>query len=315
MATDVQNDGRIKARLGSVALVSGDNAELTFGEGGTLSVTVRASRLKNTIENTGGIYAENGSVILKASALQSLVEQTIASPPSAKKMVSENGVIKLIGNSGTIKSQIVSIDAGDNGGVEVAGKIDAKSKADKMALISITGKDVLIKGNSVLSAKSDQSGGKILIGGDWQGKEGTRQAVFTTVEKGALVDASADQAGDGGTVVVWSDIKNPKSKTIAKGRFLAKGGTLSGDGGKIETSGHYLVTQGIKTSVKSMNGKSGEWLLDPYNITNGSSASGTAFNDSDPGDDSYTSAATSVVLASDISTCLLYTSPSPRDRG
>ena len=67
-----------------------------------------------------------------------------------------------------------------------------------MALIAITGKDVLIKGNSVLSAKSDQSGGKILIGGDWQGKEGTRQAVFSTVEKGALVDASADQVGDGG---------------------------------------------------------------------------------------------------------------------
>ena len=64
-------------------------------------------------------------MILKASAVQSLVEQTIASPPGAKKMVSENGVIKLIGNSGSIKSQIVSIDAGDNGGVKVAGKIDA----------------------------------------------------------------------------------------------------------------------------------------------------------------------------------------------
>ena len=304
MATDVKNDGTIEARLGSVALVSGDNAELSFGEGGTLSVSVRASNLENTIENTGGIYAENGSVILKAAAVQDLVEQTIASPAPAKKLVSENGVIRLIGNSGKIKSRIVSIDAGDNGGVQLAGEITAKSKTDKKALIAITGKEVVIEGNAKLTAKTDTSGGKILIGGDWQGKDGTRQAVYTSVKKGALVDASAEQVGNGGTVVVWSDIKNPNSKTLAQGTLLAKGGSISGDGGKIETSGYQLITKGIKTSVKSMNGKSGEWLLDPFNIVIGSSATGTAFNDNDPGDDTYTSNATSEVLASDINTAL-----------
>ncbi len=304
MATDVKNDGTIEARLGSVALVSGDNAELSFGEGGTLSVTVRASNLENTIENTGGIYAENGSVILKASAVQDLVEQTIASPAPAKRLVSENGVIRLIGNSGKINSRIVSIDAGDNGGVQLAGEVTAKTKADKKALIAITGKEVVIEGNAKLSSKSDTSGGKILIGGDWQGNEGTRQAVYTSVKKGALVDASAEQIGNGGTVVVWSDIKNPKSKTLAQGTMLAKGGSISGDGGKIETSGYQLITKGIKTSVKSMHGKSGEWLLDPFNIVIGSSATGTTFNDNDPGDDTYTSNATSEVLASDISTAL-----------
>ena len=304
MATDVKNDGTIEARLGSVALVSGDNAELSFGEGGTLSVSVRASNLENTIENTGGIYAENGSVILKAAAVQDLVEQTIASPAPAKKLVSENGVIRLIGNSGKIESRIVSIDAGDNGGVQLAGEITAKSKTDKKALIAITGKEVVIEGNAKLTAKTDTSGGKILIGGDWQGKDGTRQAVYTSVKKGALVDASAEQVGNGGTVVVWSDIKNPNSKTLAQGTLLAKGGSISGDGGKIETSGYQLITKGIKTSVKSMNGKSGEWLLDPFNIVIGSSATGTAFNDNDPGDDTYTSNATSEVLASDINTAL-----------
>ena len=53
-----------------------------------------------------------------------------------------------------------------------------------------------------------------------------------------------------------------------------------------------------------MYGKSGEWLLDPFNIVIGSSATGTAFNDNDPGDDTYTSNATSEVLASDINTAL-----------
>ena len=83
MATDVKNDGTIEARLGSVALVSGDNAELSFGEGGTLSVSVRASNLENTIENTGGIYAEMDR-LFKSCCCSRLVEQTIASPAPAK---------------------------------------------------------------------------------------------------------------------------------------------------------------------------------------------------------------------------------------
>ena len=39
-----------------------------------------------------------------------------------------------------------------------------------------------------------------------------------------------------------------------------------GSGGRIETSGHSLEVDNIKISTKSVNGKDGEWLLDPYNI-------------------------------------------------
>jgi autotransporter-associated beta strand protein len=87
------------------------------------------------------------------------------------------------------------------------------------------------------------------------------------MEAGATIDASATQNGDGGKVVLWSDIHNSDSLTSARGDIKAEGGTQSGTGGKIETSGHKLVVDGITISTKSSNGKSGEWLLDPYNIT------------------------------------------------
>ncbi len=40
----------------------------------------------------------------------------------------------------------------------------------------------------------------------------------------ALIDASAAQKGNGGTVVLWSDVKNLKSTTKAHGAIYAKGG-------------------------------------------------------------------------------------------
>ena len=40
----------------------------------------------------------------------------------------------------------------------------------------------------------------------------------------------------------------------------------SGDGGRIETSGHRLNINNSKVSTKSYIGKDVDWLLDTYNI-------------------------------------------------
>ncbi|MGX2975813.1 beta strand repeat-containing protein, partial [Ursidibacter arcticus] len=61
------------------------------------------------------------------------------------------------------------------------------------------------------------------------------------------------------------------------GTITAKGGSQSGNGGFIETSGHYLgVSSTAKIDASAENGKNGEWLLDPYNVRIVSSTSGTA---------------------------------------
>ncbi|MEX0375549.1 hypothetical protein V6X73_09510, partial [Spiribacter sp. 390] len=117
-------------------------------------------------------------------------------------------------------------------------------------------------------------GGDVLIGGDWQGgdhaeyrvfndPEALREAVSVDMAAGARIDASATERGDGGTVVLWSDIKNPSSVTDVRGTILARGGSSGGDGGLIETSGHELFTEGAVVRADAPLGEAGLWLLDP----------------------------------------------------
>ncbi|MEJ6791538.1 MAG: autotransporter-associated beta strand repeat-containing protein, partial [Lacinutrix sp.] len=142
--------------------------------------------------------------------------------------------------------------------------------------ILLEAKDITLSENAKLLAQGHTGGGNILVGGDWQGGASEENRVFEDPNKlkqatkvsmhaKAFIDASATENGDGGKVVLWSNIKDPNSVTKAQGSIFAKGGSISGDGGKIETSGGLLETEGINLSTESINGKTGLWLLDPYN--------------------------------------------------
>ena len=51
----------------------------------------------------------------------------------------------------------------------------------------------------------------VQVGGSWQNTDpAVRQANQTWMQPGSLVDASSSGAGDGGTVVVWSDLETPR---------------------------------------------------------------------------------------------------------
>src|ERR1019366_899537 len=63
----------------------------------------------------------------------------------------------------------------------------------------------------------------------------------------------------------WSE-----DATRAYGRISVHGGGLGGNGGFVETSGHYLDVSGIVVNAGATKGSAGSWLLDPYNITIGS---------------------------------------------
>ena len=89
--------------------------------------------------------------------------------------------------------------------------------------------------------------------------------------KRQVLDASAIKDGDGGEIVVWSDISNPASVTTVGGTLLAKGGREGGDGGDIETSGFALDVAGIDVDATASQGEQGLWLLDPFDYTLASS--------------------------------------------
>ena len=103
----------------------------------------------------------------------------------------------------------------------------------------------------------------IQVGGSWQNNNpSVRQATRSVVETGSVLDVSAGREGDGGEIVVWSDINNPRSLTIVSGELKARGGADYGNGGRIETSGYTLDVYGIRVDASAENGINGLWLLD-----------------------------------------------------
>ena len=275
ISTNVQNKGEINTKT-DLALTSGDNAKLAISADGKLSVKISDSTLQNLVENEGTLKSENGQVLIKASAAKSLVEATINSPSQKKKLISENGVLKLVANTGTIEGKDIKIDAGENGRVISSGTIDVSSDNSKAGSIEITGKEISIQSGSNILAKGSEGGGEILIGGDWQGNGDLLQATYTNVEKDTLIDASSTKTGDGGKIVIWSDIKDKDSITNVQGSLKAT--SVDGTGGDIETSGAVINTDGIKIDASSQKGKGGLWLIDPYNYTIGDSEATTIKN-------------------------------------
>ena len=62
-----------------------------------------------------------------------------------------------------------------------------------------------------------------------------KEAVEVIMKGEALINASAGQNGDGGKVVLWSDINNIDSTTSVSGNIYSHGGTDGGNGGMVET--------------------------------------------------------------------------------
>jgi filamentous hemagglutinin family protein len=144
--------------------------------------------------------------------------------------------------------------------------ITATSRRGQGGNVTLTADTIDLSHTQVL-ASGDTAGGTIKVGGDWQGQGSLPQAITVTIDEHSILDVSAITNGNAGMIVAWSDIHNPNSRTIVNGTLLAKGGSESGDGGMIETSGYDLKVDGITISTQATNGTTGQWLLDPRNIT------------------------------------------------
>ena len=178
----------------------------------------------------------------------------------------------------------IILTGGENGIVEHAGSLDVSSIHGKGGSVVLEGDKIVLETDSVIDATGSVGGGEVLIGGDWQGGANDElrvlddphailQAELVEMQSGASIDASATGNGDGGTIVLWSDVLNPGSFTSVLGEIYAKGGTQGGDGGMIETSGRILAINQAQVSTIAPMGNTGMWLLDPGNINITDSAS------------------------------------------
>ena len=274
----ITNKGTITTNV-ATALAAGDDIRLSISDSNLLTVAVNPSKLKTFIKNEGNIKTQNGIVTLKTDVAQSVVDEVIKTENAkANDLVTENGVVKLVINSGTIKAKEVKLDAGSKGASEISGNLNSNSETGKGGYIEVTAKEIDINA-ATISADGKTGGGEILLGGDWQGSGSLLQATFLSIDNGSKITADALQSGSGGKIVAWTNIKDVNSNTIVNGILTAKG--MNGAGGQIETSGSKLNVDSIVVNTQASDGSAGNWLLDPYNVTIGSSGDGTYIANSD----------------------------------
>ena len=274
----ITNKGTITTNV-ATALAAGDDIRLSISDSNLLTVAVNPSKLKTFIKNEGNIKTQNGIVTLKTDVAQSVVDEVIKTENAkANGLVTENGVVKLVINSGTIKAKEVKLDAGSKGASEISGNLNSNSETGKGGYIEVTAKEIDINA-ATISADGKKGGGEILLGGDWQGAGDLLQATFLSIDNGSKITADALQSGSGGKIVAWTNIKDTNSNTIVNGILTAKG--MNGAGGQIETSGSKLNVDSIVVNTQASDGSAGNWLLDPYNVTIGSSGDGTYIANSD----------------------------------
>ncbi|CAG0996917.1 Heme/hemopexin-binding protein [Phycisphaerales bacterium] len=237
------NSGQIVAPQGTVVMASGK--EVLIGERtGNVFVKITGEAAAapaghGATENTGTIDARGGRVTMGAGDVFSIA----------------------VRQAGAVKAKNVRVEGTGAGEVHVTGSIDASNASGKGGEVRVLGEKVGL-GGATIDASGRDGGGKVLVGGNFQGQGRERNAEQTYVSGGSVIKADATQRGDGGTVVVWGD-----QTTRYYGDVSARGGEQGGDGGFVEVSGKINLGFDGGVDTRAPHGKTGMLLLDPLNIT------------------------------------------------
>jgi hypothetical protein len=277
-------------RLDVHALQAGGNISLQATQDITLAGTVDASAapVNSTSPATGGnITLQAGrQITLDSTGLdasgntrggQVWIQRAPATPTSPPSLPIPKPDVALLGTS----------------------QIRVNSRRGSGGQVTLLGEQISLLDNTLIEVMGATAGGSIHIGGGWQGSGTLAPTVTTRMVQNVTLNASATAVGNGGEIVLWSDIYHAQSVTQVAGTLLAQGGANGGNGGRIETSGHQLDLSGIRVATTAPHGNNGLWLIDPWNvIISNALPSGTAY--ANP----YFPSVDSVISASSINAAL-----------
>ena len=247
----VRNSGTIRTPEGRAVLAAAEKVTLQLDNAGLTSVAVNGSVVNSLVENSGLVSASDGQVLLTARGKNMLMNTVL----------NNSGVVEAQGLS--VKDGNIVLDGGDSGVVQHSGTLMADNNRGRGGKVVVEGQHILLDEHSRITATGRQGGGEVYVGGGWQGKDtDIRHAQKVVMLKGANIDVSATEKGNGGTAVLWSD-----EYTRFHGNIQAKGGQTSGNGGQVETSSHNNLQAFGQVDASAATGRGGEWLLDPADIT------------------------------------------------
>jgi filamentous hemagglutinin family protein len=249
IGSGVENSGVITSPQGEVVLAAGNSVQLVDSANPDVHVVVSAPA--DQALNLGQVLAAGGKVGIYGALVN---QRGRINADSAA--LGENGKIVLKASGANSTTML-----------EAGSQTSATNSAGKGGEIQLLGERVGLSGNAAVDASGAAGGGTVLIGGDYQGQGDGKSAAVphaqqTYIGADASVRADATGRGDGGKIIAWSD-----GATRVFGQLSARGGAQGGDGGLVETSGHYLDMQGkVDTRAQAPGGKTGTLLLDPTDI-------------------------------------------------
>jgi filamentous hemagglutinin family protein len=238
---------------------------ITAASGGTVALVAP------NVTNTGTVQAKLGSVSLGAAnaftvdfAGDGLVSFAAQGDVNGKATATNTG--RLTGATVTMTARAAEGLA--TGVVNVSGFIQAQTAQQVGGTIVLDAGDggSIALTKATLDASGVNGGGAVTIGG-WN------QAGLVADNR-SIIDASAGTSGNGGHI----------SAIAAANQFgaqvYAQGGSRSGNGGSVETSGDVVGLAGARVDTLAEFGKTGNWLIDPYTVTisNAPSTGGFTFD-------------------------------------
>ena len=221
----VLNDGLIIANRGSVALAAGDRVSLDLIGDGLISVSVDQAALNASVINTGTLQADGGTVMLKASGANALLDTVI----NTSGIVRANSLV-------AVNGQII-LDGG--GAVQVAGTVEAAGGA-----INVSADSSLNVGSTVCCVPTQVTAGTQTI-----------EAASITVGGGASVTTTSGSqtVTTPGTLLVRGGVlsggvglfhNGSGEQRISAGNLELRGGTGTNTGAFINSNagGDQVVT-------------------------------------------------------------------------
>ena len=221
------------------------------------------------VRNEGVIVAKEGTVALAAGdkitlqfAGQSLtavqVDRAVmdALVDNQHLVRAEGGYVVMTARSANALLQNV---------VKNTGSVQAPSLVNRQGRIVLEGGSlgrVEVAGSLSATGDSGQSGGSVVVMGDQ-----------VQLSSGARIDASGDTGG--GQVLIgggWGAQVGPVGKSssvsLGEGVNIKAAATGTGNGGYVETSAQKVqIAASARLDTSAANGKAGQWVIDPVDIT------------------------------------------------
>jgi len=225
-------------------MIGVENLNLSLGDEAVLLTTPNGFAVSLSASDVGGIISNHGvlessgSIMLDARQEATLHQTAIHNIGSIKahKVEERDGEVWLLGGQGDVES---------------LGELKASNVQIESNRIHHAG--------SILAQKVNGAGGRAELVAE--------EVVVLSSE--SRIDASASLYGDGGFVRVFS----PKTALFKQDAYIfAEAGSAAGNGGYVDVSGWEHIEIFGRVSTAAINGESGIFLIDPYNVTISASA-------------------------------------------